>query len=84
MLNLSCQCNQKTISPKTLGTSADLGGNPTGMGYAGYVPAKIAERKTSLQLALGAIQAEESLNVLSKLLRNTAVSPAGVHLNKQS
>ena len=57
------------------------------MGYAGYVPAKIAERKTSLQLALFSISsdnAEESLNVLSKLLRNTAVSPEGVPLNKLS
>ena len=54
------------------------------MGYAGYVPAKIAERKTSLQLALWSINSEESLNVLSKLLRNTAVSPAGLPLTRPS
>lgn len=54
------------------------------MGYAGYVPAKIAERKTSLQLALWSINSEESLNVLSKLLRNTAVSPTGVPRSKLS
>ena len=76
--------SRKNVCRKKTNVLPPLIGNPLGMGYAGYVSAKFAERKTSLQLALFSITSSESLDVLSKLLRNTAVSPAGLPLNKQS
>eukprot|EP00887_Chlorella_sp_A99_P005573 scaffold1.g5573.t1 len=45
------------------------------MGYAGYVPAKYAEKRTPLQQALEAIPSAECLEVLYKLSYNTAVQP---------
>lgn len=47
------------------------------MGYAGYVPAKLPPTKPSaVQAALWEIQNTASLEVISKLLRNTAVNPS--------
>lgn len=46
------------------------------MGYAGYTAAKLPPPKaTGLQAALWSIESMECLEVMSKLARNTAVSP---------
>ncbi|KAL3153960.1 hypothetical protein ABBQ32_013520 [Trebouxia sp. C0010 RCD-2024] len=47
------------------------------MGYAGYAPAKLPPSKaTGLQAALWSIDNMECLEVMSKLVRNAAVSPS--------
>lgn len=46
------------------------------MTYAGYVPAKIAERKTPIQQALAAVDDEAALELLSTLCRNAACAPS--------
>ena len=50
------------------------------MGYAGYVPAKYAPAApTAVQAALYAVQSQESLELIAKLLKNVVVSPTGGH-----
>lgn len=45
-------------------------------GYAGYVPAKLPPAKpTAIQAALWEVRSQESLEAISKLLRNAAVNP---------
>jgi hypothetical protein len=51
------------------------------MGYAGYVPAKLPPGKlTPLQQALFSIGSPECLQVLEKVVYNTAVMPTEVRL----
>ncbi|CAK0733915.1 hypothetical protein CVIRNUC_000354 [Coccomyxa viridis] len=46
------------------------------MGYAGYVPAKYAPAApTAVQAALYAVQSQESLEMIAKLMKNVVVSP---------
>lgn len=48
------------------------------MGYAGYVPAKYAPAApTAVQAALYAVQSQESLEMIAKLMKNVVVSPTG-------
>ena len=50
------------------------------MGYAGYVPAKYAPAApTAVQAALYAVQSQESLELIAKLIKNVVVSPTGEH-----
>jgi hypothetical protein len=45
------------------------------MGYAGYVPAKYAEAKSDLQLALAGVDDADALALLSTLTKNAVVAP---------
>ncbi|GAB4815029.1 hypothetical protein N2152v2_002075 [Parachlorella kessleri] len=45
------------------------------MGYAGYVPAKLATKRAPLESALLQVKSVESLEVMHKLHYNTAIQP---------
>ena len=53
------------------------------MGYAGYVPAKLPPSKaTPIQQALSAIGTIEALEILEKLIYNTAIQPKETKFRK--
>ena len=52
------------------------------MTYAGYVPAKLASVKTSLQVALAALDSEAALELLALLCRNAACAPSELKYRK--